>query len=583
MTQKKLSPEKIDSVILLYSNGKIEEAIDVIKALNKEYPNEPLLINLIGACYNALGQLDKAVESYQKAIKIKPDYVDALYNIGNIFRQRNQLNDAINSYEKVIDIKPDFDEAQFNLGVSLQELGKINDAIDHYEKALITNPKNAGVRANLGFIFQNLGQLNDAIEEYDQALEVNPLDSNVLNNLGTCFRALGHMNEAIECFEKAIELKPDYADGHYNLGFIYQDLGQIQQAISNYEHAIDINNHAMAYHSLSHLKKYKANDPQIKQMQTILSSKDLSQSKRIHICLALANIYEKLGNQLSFFKYLDEGNNLQKNESLYSLEKPTKEHSAIKELFSLDVSPIYESSSEKKLIFIVGMPRSGTSLVEQIISSHSKVYGAGELNTLPKLVTPIIKNFIAGDINQLTEKTILFLRNEYLDILDALNIEEQIVSDKLPLNFQYIGFIMSAFPNAKIIHLNRDARAVCWSNYKYYFESKNNGYSNNFEDLAGYYGLYVDLMNFWHKKYPNKIYDIYYEDLTVNQEEETRKLLKYCDLEWEDSCLDFHSNERAVKTVSALQVRKKMYQGSSEAWKKHWAYIQPLTNALKSF
>jgi len=184
---------------------------------------------------------------------------------------------------------------------------------------------------------------------------------------------------------------------------------------------------------------------------------------------------------------------------------------------------------------------------------------------------------------KLTERTILFIRDEYLDMLNNLNNKEKVITDKLPLNFQYIGFILSAFPEAKIIHLKRDARATCWSNYKYYFVSKNNGYSNNFQDLAGFYGLYEDLMNFWHEKYPNKIYDISYEDLTVNQEEETRKLLDYCDLQWDKNCLNFHTNERAVRTVSALQVRKKMYQGSSEAWKKHWAYIQPLTNALKPY
>ena len=172
------------------------------------------------------------------------------------------------------------------------------------------------------------------------------------------------------------------------------------------------------------------------------------------------------------------------------------------------------------------MPRSGTTLVEQIISSHKEVYGTGELNILTKLSKPIINNFIRGDIDKLSEKTLNFVRNEYLESLEDFGVNEKFMTDKLPLNFQYIGFILSAFPEAKIIHLERDARAVCWSNYRYYFGSKNNGYSNNFEDLASFYALYKELMNFWNNLYPGKIYNICYEDLTENQEKETRKLLR---------------------------------------------------------
>jgi hypothetical protein len=153
----------------------------------------------------------------------------------------------------------------------------------------------------------------------------------------------------------------------------------------------------------------------------------------------------------------------------------------------------------------------------------------------------------------------------------------------MPLNFQYIGFILSAFPEAKIVHLKRDARATCWSIYKNNFDSISVGFGNNLEDLAGFYGLYVELMDFWHQLFPDKIYDLCYEDLTTNQEEETRKLLQYCELDWDENCLNFHTNKRAVKTASSLQVRQKMYQGSSEAWKKHEAYLQPLIKALSSY
>jgi len=229
------------------------------------------------------------------------------------------------------------------------------------------------------------------------------------------------------------------------------------------------------------------------------------------------------------------------------------------------------------------MPRSGTSLVEQIIASHNAVYGAGELTTLGNLIEPIVRDHETKDKYKLPEKAFLSIREQYLDTLSVFNAPEDVITDKMPLNFRFVGFILSAFPEAKIVHLKRDARATCWSNYKCFFTNKQNGYSHNLEDLVGFYGLYTDLMDFWHQTFPNKIYDLCYEDLTTNQEEETRKLLEYCGLEWDENCLNFHTNKRAVKTVSALQVRQKMYQGSSEAWKKHEAYLGPMIKALDSY
>ena len=167
--------------------------------------------------------------------------------------------------------------------------------------------------------------------------------------------------------------------------------------------------------------------------------------------------------------------------------------------------------------------------------------------------------------------------------MSRFNVPEDVITDKMPLNFRFIGFILSSFPEAKIVRLKRDARATCWSNYQCFFTNKENGYSYNLDDLAGFYGLYSDLMDFWHQLFPGKIYDICYEDLTTNQEEETRKLLQYCELDWDENCLNFHKNNRAVKTASSLQVREKMYQGSSEAWKKHEAYLEPLIKALSSY
>ena len=394
MDKKELPEKKVDSVIGLYSNGKVSEALDAIELLIKEHPNESLLFNIRGACYAALGQLEEAVKNYEDALAIKPDYSDASYNLGNVLKDLGHLEKAVESYKKTIAIEPHYYAAQHNLGVTLQDLGLLNDAAEQYEQTLNIKPDNIEARINLGYVYQLLGQLEEAVTQYDSILSIYPENLEALNNLGIINRELGYPDEAISYYKKALEIDPGYAGAYYNLGFIYQDLGQVEDSIEQYEKAISISDHAWSYHNLSYLKEFKANDPQIAKMQSLLSNSNLSDLDRIHLSLALAKVHEKLGNKVEFFQFLNEGNNLRKKELNYSLEQSKKIHSAIIKIFSSNPPSIIESvlehESKKQPIFIVGMPRSGTSLVEQILDSHNKVFGAGELNTLPKLINPCL-------------------------------------------------------------------------------------------------------------------------------------------------------------------------------------------------
>ena len=587
MNNKEIPSEKIDSIISLYSIGKAKKAIDEINLLLNDFPESPMLLNIQGACYAGLYKFDSAIESYQAALKIKPDYADSYYNLGNIYRTLNQPEKSILNYERAVEILPNYFEAIFNLGVSLEDIGHLDDAAERYEEAIIANPDFIEARINLGNIFQIHNDFDQAIEQYQSVLNLDPNNEEVLNNIGNIFRDLDQIDKAINYYERAIEVNPKYAASQYNLGLIYQDLGQVSKAIDQFENSIKIDENSWSHHNLSYLKNYKPNDPQIEKLIFLLSKQNLDQIDRIHYCLALAKIYEKLGDHEQFFKFLNEGNSLRKKELNYSLDQTKEFHSNIKKLFNEPYLNTKNSTKintlEKKPIFILGMPRSGTSLVEQIISSHSSVYGAGELEKLSELAKPIIGNFIDGEIQNLNSRLVQFVRDEYLEMLDNFQTNAAFITDKLPLNFQYIGFILNAFPSAKIVHLERDPRATCWSNYKFFFTSKDNGYSHDFNDLAGFYSSYRDLMNFWHELFPQRIYNLSYENLTENQEIETKKLLQYLDLEWDEKCLNFFENDRAVKTPSSLQVRKKMYKGSSDAWKKHWAYIQPLIDGLNKY
>ena len=549
--QTPLSRDQLDSVYALYSNGQFQEAIDKIKALNEKYPNVPLLFNLIGACYKELGQLEGAAKMFEAAVSIKPDYAEAHFNLGVILKALGQDVAAVESYKKVVAITPNYPDAHNNLGTALHELGHLEASIESLEWAVAY--------------------------KYDFA--------EAHNNLGNVLNEYGRVEDAIESFEKATAIKSDYVKAYFNLAIAYKDLGNKEAYLKNIERTVSLKpDWGDAHLHLSRVKKFKENDPQVEQMKLFLSRTDLSLLDRIGFNFALSHVYENLENHDEQFKFLNEANSLRKEELNYTIKRDRKYFSTIKASFNsphASIKKLSYSPTIKKLIFIVGMPRSGTSLVHQIIDSHNEAYGAGELNILNKFIGAFLKEHNNEGKNFLSEEDVLSIREHFLDSLSRLNITENIIVDKMPLNFRYIGFILAAFPEAKIVHMNRDPMATCWSIYKYYFNG--NSYSFNQDDLAQYFQMYKDLMVFWNQLFPNKIYDICYEDLTADQEMETRKLLEYCELEWDESCLNFHTNKKAVKTTSAMQVRQKIYQGSSEVWKKYEAYLQPLIKGLNYY
>ena len=548
--QSSLPNKEIETVFALYSKGEYKKAVNSIKELNNKYPNQSLLFNLIGACYKELGQLEGSVQMFKNAINIKGDYAEAHFNLGAVHKLLSRDQDAVESYKKAIKILPNYPDAHNNLGTALHDLGLLEEAIESLEWAIAYKSDFAEAHNNLGNVYNDYGRVETAAKYFEKAISLKPDYSKAYFNLAIAYKDLGKKGDYLKTIEKTVKIKPDWGDAHLHL---------------------------------SRVKNYNKNDSQLKEMHSFLARKDLSLRDRIGFNFALAHVYEKLEDSDKQFKFLNEANRLRKKESNYFLDKDQRLFNRIKDSFKSPPSIIKKESCKTNLIkpiFIVGMPRSGTSLVHQIIDSHQMVHGAGELNKLNKFVVQILRKHDEKNIS-ISEMELLSIRENYLDALSGLNVPEKIIIDKMPLNFRYIGFILKAIPEAKILHMNRDPMATCWSIYKYYFNG--NSYSYNQEDLAGYYDLYKDLMGFWSKLFPNKIYDVCYEELTIAQEVETRKLLEYCELEWDENCLNFYKNTTAMKTTSALQVRQKIYQGSSEVWKKYEDYLQPLIKGLNYY
>ena len=552
--KEQLSQKQLDEVMEFYSQGQIDKAQLLANNLINNFPQESLLYNILGACYSEIGPIDSAIENFEQAIALKPDYAEAYYNLGVAYQKNGQINNSLNSYEKAVELKHAYPQAHNNIGLLNMHFGNLDSAVTSLEWALAYSPNYAEAHNNLGAVFQKLSLYQEAMEQYEKATLINPNYALAFNNLGISSEIMGLRDKAKVNYEQAINIDSSYAEAHRNL---------------------------------SAIKQYTKVDSQVDQMVSLYSKNSLNQSDRINLCFALAKVNENLNNESEFFKYLDEGNKLRKQDLNYSYNSIEKFHSNLavtaKSFPSLS-KKLVEESLTKKPVFIVGMPRSGSSLVEQIISSHKNVYGAGELKYLKTSVNPYIENITNKDLDKnLTKKDLINIRNEYFKSIEPLKIKEAAFTDKMPLNFEYIGFILKAFPEAKIIHLKRDARAVCWSIYKNFFSGKGNGWAYNMNDIVDFYCSYVKTMNTWHEMFPNQIYDISYEKLTENQQVETQKLLKYCDLEWDENCLNFHKNTRGVVTASSSQVRKKMYQGSSEAWKKYETYLQPFIKALESY
>ena len=544
-----LLKKEVNSAIKLLTNGQINEALKIVEVLIKKSPNVPLLYNIRGVCYQTIRELGNAIDDFSQATILKSDYAEAYCNLGVTYQEKGDLVSAVNAYKNAIDNDNNYPTAHNNLGKIFLASGEIDSSIEHLECAITLKSDFADAHNNLGSAFLRINKLNDAIKSY----------------------------------KKAIALKPDFAVANNNLGIAYLRTGDPKLASKFFENAITITpGYATAHHNLSGVKVYKEKDKQVSLIESLLIENNLSEKERIYLNFALAKAYEDLGNHEELFKHLNEGNRIRKKEMSNSIAD-SEEHNELIKLFfnSNNIKLTYRDSLPIRPIFIVGMPRSGTSLVEQIISSHHEVYGAGEVNNFHNIIMPIIEKHAVNENYNLKNDEFALIRKQYSNSLERFYANEKVITDKWILNFKTIGFILSAFPESKIVHLKRDARATCWSIYKHYFSDEGNRWAYDYQDLARFYKSYLGLMDYWHNLFPGKIYDISYEDLTSNQEKETRNLLKYCDLDWDENCLNFYTNTRAVKTASAVQVRNKMYQGSSDVWRQYSEHLKPLLDALK--
>ena len=461
-------------------------------------------------------------------------------------------------------------------------IGKRNEAKKILIRALRLDPNNFNVLNNLGLISANSGDNVEAEKYYQRALELNPDFTDTLINLGNLKTEQNKDEEAKDLFISALKVNNQIIQAKLSLAGYFERSGNFPEAENIYKEVLKNDpTNTLADRSISLIHKYKAGDAHIKIMEEKLI-KVVDEDDKKRLSFALGKAYEDMNEYEKSFKFYEAGNNIYKNNTNFDIKKDIKLFQNIKTTFENNKTTPQECYGQK-LIFIVGMPRSGTTLTEQILSSHKDVYGAGELSYLSNSIKERFfnkENILDKNNYALEPELLKDMQEEYLEKIKIFNSKEKYFIDKAPLNFKWIGFIMLLFPDAKIIHCKRNPMDTCWSSYKNYFASSLMNYTYDFDDLASYYKIYDNLMNFWIKKFGNKIYNLFYEELIANKDFEIKKLVNFCDLDWDKECLNFHKNKKSVSTVSLAQVRQPLYNSSVEKWKSYSSQLDDLKKKL---
>ena len=482
--------------------------------------------------------------------------------------QARDFKTAFEKANKLVKLLPNNSFLHNLAGLALLQSGNVKISINYFQKAIDLNNNNIAPKNNLSNAYKTLGKFDLSIKLYKDILKQDPKNIKCLNNYANLKQQLNDFEGAIKLYNEALNIDPKNIIILISLASSYNSLGKFNKALKLLDKILGINPNAMVAHKIkSSLINYKTNKEHLNEMLKLISQKDPNFQQNSDLNFAIGKAYEDIEDYEKSFKYFNTANILKNKNLNFQFKNEEKLFNNVKFFFnSCDYKKQIQSLKEKKIIFIIGMPRSGTTLVEQIIASHKNVYGAGELIYLDR----IIKNNYIKE-NNIDEKILnedliserSHLCDYYFDLLSLHNIKEKIVTDKAPQNFRWLGFIKIFFPKSKIVHCSRNPKDVCLSLFKNDFPSNDMNWSNSQENIAKYYNSYSNLMKFWKAKIGASIHEINYESLVSNKEIEIKKLLKFCELEFDSSCLNHHENTKTpIKTVSISQARKPIYSNS---------------------
>ena len=570
-----------------------------------------------------LGNFQAAADIYDLIRAKVPDSAEVHINCGVTLQAMKRYADALKCFDQAIALKPNHAEAYNNRGAVLQSMKRFHDALASYDQAILLKPDYANAHFNRGSTFKTLKCYVEAMECFDQAIALKPDHAEAYNNRGVVLQEMKRYDEALASFDKTIALKPDHAAAYNNRGIIQVIKGDMPAAEQMFLKVVALKpDFPDPWFNLVNIRKYQnVDNAEVKNIRILINKSGTSPEDKEHLYFSLGKIYDDCGRYDEAFECYRQANQIRNAMVAYDADGVRRMTNGIIDVFSKDflAQPFVFASASQLPLFIVGMPRSGTTLLASILSNHRSIATAGELSTIadfasrlpeltgnefpypqgvkhmpPAVAMRLINDYerrlrrdLGSDGPRVKDKTPLNFRN--LGFISRLfprtrmrsDLDSNVahVIDKNPLNFKNLGFISMLFPKARFIHCTRHPLDTGLSNYLQRFPL-NLDYSFDLRNIGHFYGEYLKLMEHWRKVLPLPMIEVSYEDMILNTEQMTRKTLDILGLEWDERCLAPHTNPCAVETASQWQVRQPIYRGSLERWRRYEKHLGPLKEML---
>ena len=570
----------------LFNLGEYDGAAVLCDALLALEPRHPEALHLGGMVALRLGRIDNAVARLRRAAMLRPRDAAVIGDLGLGLEMAGNRGAAETAYRAALALEPQRIDVLLNLGRLLDGVARDNEAATCYRSVITLRPDLPEAHNKLAQIWLRAMRPLEAIAGAKRALELKPDLLEALQTLGSALDTLGRVEEAISVRQDFIRLSSAPGSGYYDLGMTQLHHGRLADAEISLRRAIALEPGCGSWHrALSHLIGHKQRGADIAAMERVHRCNSASSVDRMHVCFGLGKALDDLGEFNEAFDYFLEGNRLKRSGLNYHSEETDRLVDNLKSAFTPQRFAAHAGSGspDPTPIFVLGMPRSCTSLVEQVLASHPEVRGGGEFRFINQLAGSLANGpgFPIGEaLDRVDDQVLRRMGEQYVVHLRGLSADARFVTDKLPGNFLMIGMIRLMLPNAKIIHCQRDPIDNCLSIFKNYFAAEHLRYGYDLSEVGHYHLRYLDLMEHWHRVLPGFVYDISYEALVADFDGEARKLVAHCGLDWREECRQFFNAPRSVQTASSAQVRRPIYNTSIGQAARYGERLRPVLAAL---
>ena len=571
----------------MLGQNKPEKAIESFQKAIELNPNNASALIKLGKIFSALGRHEESDEAYKKALKLNP-IQEKLASAAQMLRQ-NKVEEAEKICRQALREKPDDVNGLRMLASIASKLEQKEDAIVLLERAVELKEKFAGAWSDLAEAYSDIDEFGKALDAVQRVIKLQPDLPFGFTVRGSILTKSGDHEGAIASYEQALTIEPDHLGSNMGIGNVLKTVGRFEESVEAYKQCIRTQPlFAEAYWSLANLKTYQFEASEIEQMEEHVKNEMMQDEHRAFFHIALANAKEKEKKFDEAWYHFMDGNTMRRSGEIYDAVQTQVAHDELINTFTVDFIKQkkglvgHQSSAP---IFIVGLPRSGSTLVEQILASHSLVEGTKELPDLPLLGRRLTKSRGKGikypsAVTDMTDAEFIEFGESYLTTTKRYRTGNPHFIDKMPNNFANLGFLKLILPNATVINAKRHPLDCCVSSFKQLFY-KGQSWSYDLFEIGEYYLEYDRMMKYWHSVLPNEIHDLDYAEMINDQENTTRQLLNFCQLDWEEECLKFYETKRSINTASSEQVRQPIYKGALNSWRSYEEHIRPLIEILE--